>query len=45
MIDTTLSKVEFNAEVDLGALFALPKPRAMLLVVFSALVVITAATV
>jgi len=43
MSDTTLSKVEFDAEADFGDFFALLKPRVMILVVFTALVGIIAA--
>ena len=45
MSDTTLSKVEFNAEADFSDFFALLKPRVMILVVFTALVGIIAAPV
>ena len=45
MSDTTLSKVEFDAEADFGDFFALLKPRVMILVVFTALVGIIAAPV
>ena len=45
MSDTTLSKVEFDAEADFSDFFALLKPRVMILVVFTALVGIIAAPV